>query len=155
MTPSLELFYAAETAPSNGAFQGESKMMRKFNRFVASVLIVCTTGLGLPLPAQAGLVGTQEVTASAQRSEIQRYLDRQEVRDQLQAMGIDAALVEARVAALSDEEAQTLAERLNALPAGGDGVGAVVGALLVIFVILLITDLLGWTKVFPFTRTIK
>lgn len=130
-------------------------MMHKLHRFVASILIVCTAGLGLPLPAQAGLVGTQEAVANEQRGEIQRYLDRQEVRDQLQAMGVDPALVEARVAALSDEEARVLAERLKDLPAGGDGVGAVVGALLVIFVILLITDLLGWTKVFPFTRTIK
>lgn len=130
-------------------------MMHKLKRSIAGVLIVCTAGLGGPLPAQAGLVGTQEVAASVPRSEIQRHLNRQEVRDQLQAMGIDPALVEARVAALSDEEARILAERLDALPAGGDGVGAVVGALLVIFVILLITDLLGWTKVFPFTRTIK
>jgi hypothetical protein len=29
-----------------------------------------------------------------------------------------------------------------------------VGALVLVFVILLITDLLGWTKVFPFTRPI-
>ena len=59
------------------------------------------------------------------------------------------------IAALTDEEARELAARIDALPAGGDGVGSVVGALVLVFIILLITDLLGWTKVFPFTRTIR
>ena len=33
--------------------------------------------------------------------------------------------------------------------------GAVVGALLLVFIILLITDILGFTHVFPFTKPIK
>jgi hypothetical protein len=67
---------------------------------------------------------------------------------------VDAADAQARVAALSDEQAQQLAARIDQLPAGGDGVGDVLGFLLLIFVILLITDILGLTKVFPFTRPI-
>jgi len=63
--------------------------------------------------------------------------------------------VSARVAALSDDEAARLASRIDQLPAGGDGVGAVVGALLLVFIILLFTDILGFTHVFPFTKPIK
>jgi len=44
-----------------------------------------------------------------------------------------------------------LADKLDSLPAGGD----VIGALVLVFVILLVTDILGYTKVFPFTRSVK
>jgi hypothetical protein len=45
-----------------------------------------------------------------------------------------------------------IAGRLDQLPAGQSAVGAVVGAILIIFLVLLITDLLGLTNVFPFVR---
>lgn len=41
-----------------------------------------------------------------------------------------------------------MAEQLEQLPAGA----SVVGALLVVFIVLLVTDILGLTNVFPFTR---
>jgi hypothetical protein len=55
------------------------------------------------------------------------------------------------VDALTDEEVQKVAGKLDKMPAGGD----VIGILFTIFVILLVTDILGFTKVFPFTRSIK
>jgi hypothetical protein len=67
---------------------------------------------------------------------------------------VDPSDVQARVAALSDDQARDLAARIDQLPAGGDGVGDVLGVFVLIFVILLITDILGLTKVFPFTRPI-
>ena len=57
----------------------------------------------------------------------------------------------ARVSALTNEEAHQIAGRLDQLPAGGE----VLGVLLTIFIVLLVTDILGFTKVFPFTRPIN
>ncbi len=57
--------------------------------------------------------------------------------------------MQARVAALSDDEAAQLAARLDELPAGGSDVLSVA---LIIFLVLLFTDIMGWTKIFPFTR---
>ncbi|TMI45537.1 MAG: hypothetical protein E6H41_00675 [Betaproteobacteria bacterium] len=119
---------------------------------IASLLIVSIAGIGLPLPAQAGIVPTGAALGSAQRDRIASMLERADVRAQLEAYGVRAADVKARVAALTDEEAAQLAGKLDSLPAGGDGI---IGALLLIFVVLLITDILGLTKVFPFTRPIK
>ena len=60
------------------------------------------------------------------------------------------------VAPLSDEEAAQLARQIDNLPAGADaGIGPIVGAIVLVFLVLLITDLLGLTKVFPFTRPIR
>src|SRR2546425_923659 len=118
-------------------------MIARLRRLMAGLLIVSIAGLGLPLPAQAGIVSTDAALASAERDRIAAVLDRADVRAQLEAYGVRAADVKARVAALTDEEAAQLAGRLDSLPAGGDGI---IGAL------LLITDILGLTKVFPFTR---
>jgi len=70
------------------------------------------------------------------------------VARQLTAMGVNPAEAGKRVAALSDQELASLSDRIDRLPAGGD----LFGTLGAIFVILLITDILGFTKVFPFTR---
>ena len=132
-------------------------MIAKLRRLISGALIVSIAGLGLPLPASAGMVATDTAVAAAARDHISGILERAEVRAQLEARGISPAEVKARVAALTDAEAAQLAQQIDSLPAGADGgaVGAVVGALLLVFLVLLITDLLGWTKVFPFTRSIR
>jgi uncharacterized protein DUF6627 len=127
-------------------------MIARLRRLVASVLIVSIAGLGLPLPAHAGIVSTDAALASAQRDRIASVLERADVRAQLEAYGVRAADVKARVAALTDEEAAQLAGQLDSLPAGGDGI---IGVLLVVFLVLLITDILGLTKIFPFTKPVR
>src|SRR5204863_8976075 len=51
-----------------------------------------------------------------------------------------------------DEEVAQLAGQLDRLPAGGEGI---IGALVIVFLVLLTADLLGLTKVFPFTRPVR
>jgi uncharacterized protein DUF6627 len=119
-------------------------MIRAFKRFVSSLLIVCLAGLGLPV--HAGMLPTQ-----GDRAQIVSLLDHEEVRTQLQAQGVNPADVKARVAAMTDDEVAQLAGQIDSLPAGGD----VLGILLTVFIVLLITDILGFTKIFPFTRSIR
>jgi hypothetical protein len=52
---------------------------------------------------------------------------------------------------MSDDEVAQLAGRIDQAPAGGD----ILGILFTVFIILLITDILGLTKVFPFTRSMR
>ncbi|HJS39692.1 MAG TPA: PA2779 family protein [Burkholderiales bacterium] len=127
-------------------------MTTKFRRMVAGLLIVCTGALSAPLPALAGIVGTETAIAGAERTRLASLLERGELRAQLQALGVDPAEVQARVAALSDEEAARLVAEIDAAPAGGSD--ALVIALIV-FLVLLFTDIMGYTKIFPFTRSAK
>jgi hypothetical protein len=125
-------------------------------RITSRLLIASVLGLGLPLQStHAGLVGTDKVAVSAQsqpeRERIRTFLDREDVRNELQTQGVDVNTAKARVDALTDEEVQKVAGRLDKMPAGGE----IIGILFTIFVILLVTDILGFTKVFPFTRSIK
>lgn len=82
------------------------------------------------------------------RERLLELLDSDAVVQALEVRGVAPAEARARVAALSDEELHALGTQLDAMPAGGN----VVGVLFSVFVILLVTDLLGLTNVFPFTR---
>lgn len=130
--------------------------MHCFKRLIASVLIATTALMGLPISAQAGMVGTDEAISAASsladRDKVGSFLQREDVRAALQARGVDPQAATDRVRALSDQEVAQLAEQIDKAPAAG--VDAL-GFLLVVFVVLLITDALGMTKVFPFTRTLR
>ncbi len=131
-------------------------MIVRFRRFIARLLIVSLAGLGLPLPAPAAMLSTDAALAHADRDKISGFLDRAEVRAQLERYGANPAQVKARVAALSDDEAASLAQRIDQLPAGADaGLGAVLSAALIVFLVLLLTDILGYTHVFPFTKQMR
>jgi len=122
--------------------------MNCFRRAVAGLLMVCLSATGMA-PAYAGIVSTHAVVSGAARGQVASVLERTDVQARLQAMGVDPAQVQARVAALSDEEAAQLAARLDELPAGGTDFLAIV---LIVFLVLLFTDIMGYTKIFPFTR---
>jgi hypothetical protein len=126
-------------------------MIAKLRRLVASLLVVSIAGLGLPLPVHAGMIGTETTLSSAERGRIVTFLDREDVRQQLQSRGVSPSDVKARVAALTDDEAAQVAANIDSLPAGGD----VLGVLLIVFLVLLLTDIMGFTKVFPFTRSMR
>ena len=125
--------------------------MHAFNRAVARLLILCTIGLGIPLPASAGIVTTDQIHASAERDRVKDFMAREDVRAQMQSFGADADAVRERVDALTDQEISELAGRIDQMPAGG----GIVGVLFAVFIILLVTDILGLTRVFPFTRSVR
>jgi hypothetical protein len=124
-------------------------MTGRIRRIVASFLILCVGAMSAPVPALAGIVGTDAVVAGVERERLAGLLDRSDVQARLQGLGVNPALARARVAALTDEEAARLAAEMDALPAGGDALGVA----LIVFLVLLFTDIMGYTKIFPFTRS--
>jgi hypothetical protein len=118
--------------------------MTNLRRLVASLLIL-TTGL-TAVPVQAAMLAAN---GSAGHQRVLELMQRDDVRAQLAARGVSVDEARARVAALTDAEAADLAARIDALPAGGVGV---LGVALVVFLVLLLTDILGYTKIFPFTQ---
>lgn len=125
-----------------------------FKRFLASMLALSITWLGIAIPtAQAAMVPTSQVIeeSSDNRAEILAFLDREQVQQELLDRGVDPLEAKARVANLSDDEAQLLAGHIDDLPAGGL-LGEILGAAVLIFIVLLITDILGFTDVYPFVN---
>lgn len=109
----------------------------------------------LYIPAvQAGMISApayaeQTIQNDAQRQRVETFLQRTDVQDKLASLGVDPAQAQARVAAMTDQEVATLNQHLDSLPAGGD---SIIGALLLIFLVLLFTDIMGFTNVFPFVK---
>lgn len=130
--------------------------MNAINRILIRLLMVSLCAVGMPAPsAQAEMVSTYNLAVASRlesdRQKLGALLQREDVRAELERNGVDPAQAAARVAALSDDEVATLAGRIESLPAGGDFIAAIV----FVFVLLLITDILGFTKVYSFTRRIK
>jgi hypothetical protein len=107
--------------------------------------------------AMAALVGTESVLDAARvqtaRDRVRILMDREDLQAALVNQGIDPQEAKARAEALSDAEAVRLADAVASLPAGGtSAVAIIVGSILIVFLVLLITDILGYTSVFPFTK---
>ena len=133
--------------------------MKRTTRWTTSLVGACLSFAGFMQAAQATLVTTEQVAASvgvhsatAQRDYVNTTLARADVAAGLQERGVSVEQARARVAALTDDEVAIVAQTLDTAPAGASDV---LGVIVTIFVILLITDILGFTKVFPFTRTIR
>ncbi|MBP5858691.1 PA2779 family protein [Marivibrio halodurans] len=129
----------------------DSNGFRRVALALAMVMALASLPLGV---ANAGMVTTDRAIGQGQAAEaretIKGFMARDAVEEELTALGVDPAEAQARVGTLSDQEAVDLAQRIDEMPAG-QGVGAIIGAGVFIFIVLLITDLLGFTHVFDFT----
>ncbi len=126
-------------------------------RFLTAFLAVSILFTGSIQSVQAAMITTEQVAGSElsnagndDRLRIVAALSREEVQTALAARGIETAQAQARVAAMTDEEASVVASQLDTAPAGG-----IIGVIVLIFLVLLLTDILGFTKVYPFTRTVR
>jgi hypothetical protein len=105
-----------------------------------------------PSPAVGGWMPTR-AAVNGPKARLITLLERKEIAETLESLGVDPQEAARRVAGLTDAEAQAALDRFDALPAGGDSAfGLIVGALVLIFVVLLVTDLLGLTRFYPFTK---
>jgi hypothetical protein len=133
--------------------------MTRTRRLIGWIVAASLGYASLLQGAQAGMIGTEQLAAAGaavepSTSAQQRLLSlvqRDDVARALRERGVSPQAALDRVATLTDDEAAQVAAQIDAAPAGGD----VLGVLVFIFVLLLVTDILGLTKVFPFTRAVR
>lgn len=98
-------------------------MKKTYARLVPTVLLTLAVGFHTPL-VRAELVTTPELAsqqeADAERAKVQQFLEQATVKERLQAMGVDGVFAGQRVAALDQQEIHALAQRIDAMPAGGN-----------------------------------
>lgn len=129
---------------------------RRFARPMSYLVLVCVLGLGNYAPAvQAAMIATETVADAGEtrdnRHRIQQLLNRDTVKTYLEENGVDPSVVQERVDNLSDHEIDALAARLDAYPAG-EGFETLIVLAFLAFLALLITDILGYTDIFPFVK---
>lgn len=127
--------------------------MKLFRKTIFYFLILTLTSVQ-SAPVYAALVDTDALLGSADRNltvnQVIGLLERTAIQRELTAMGVDPDMARDRIAQLTDEELQQLAS-IDGLPAGGSAAGMV----LTVFIVLVITDMLGATDVFPFVKNIN
>ncbi len=112
----------------------------RFVRWHRGTLALC---LALVFPVAHGeLIGTDQVTVpgevsgnkqpqassgtasqtdvSSDKAAIQGFVARADIQKKMQALGLSAVITAQRIALLNDAEARQLADKINALPAGGN-----------------------------------
>jgi hypothetical protein len=128
----------------------------KYGRKVTS-LILCVLLVNMSFgTATEGMLGNAAIMAqseqTAEREAVLGQLKRSEVREQLLAMGVQPEAVESRVLQLSDAEVAQLNQQIADAPAGSS---SVLGAIVLIFIVFVITDVIGATNIFSFIHPVN
>lgn len=107
--------------------------------------------------AMAAMIGTESVINTDRAQNAREYLNsllaREDVRNALFSQGIDPREAKNRLDSLTDEEATRVADQLQELPAGGGFFTALLIVALIVFLVLLVTDITGYTDIFPFVKS--
>jgi len=121
----------------------------RFRTLVSNITAVSLLLASIASPVQAAMVGTQQYLGAQDRAALLATIDstlsRDDVRQELIALGVDPDSALQRANALSDEELQRMAAELESLPAGGDAALALIGA---VFIVLIILELTGVINIF-------
>ncbi len=122
-------------------------------RATAKLLLLMFISISGFIPmSQAAMIGTPQLINSEQaqqdRARLTALLQRTDLTAQLEQAGVDTQQLQARIATLTDQEVATLTEQLDQLPAGS----GILGTAVLIFLVLLATDILGYTEIFPFVK---
>jgi hypothetical protein len=121
-------------------------------RFLTALLAVSILFVSVQPAVNAAIVSTSDLVATEQskvgRESLLNSLEREEVRTALTSQGVDLEMAKQRVSSMTDEEVRALNQKLDEMPAGG----GVVATVVIIFLVLVITDILGWTDVYPFVN---
>ena len=127
------------------------KVFRKTISVLLSIALITVT-FG---STQAAVVSNDVVISQAQhdsaRTELLQIMQREDVRNQLLDMGVSPSAIQSRINMMTSEEIAQLNQQMDELPAGGD----VLGVLLVIFIVFVITDVIGATDIFPFIKPVN
>jgi len=109
----------------------------------------------ITLPVQAAMVNTQQLvqeqSMASERAKLNTMMQREDVQAQFVEMGVSPEEVQQRVAALTDTEVAQLNHQMEQIPAGGD----VLGVLVLIFLVFIVTDIIGATDIFPFVHSVE
>ena len=130
-------------------------MMQLLQRPLALILSMLLIIMPMA-PLQAAIIGNETIINQAPsaltRDTMQELLGQESARQQMQAWGISPELITARINRLTDAELARINQEADTLKAGGTNV---LGVLLIIFIVFVITDVIGATNIFPFIHPVK
>lgn len=122
------------------------------NQFIPKLLILALVYVSGGSTLHAAVITSTDLILQQEdkigREKLLQTLDRAEVKNALIERGVDPTMAKLRVAAMTADEVSSMNQKMDELPAGS----GIVGAALVVFLVLLFTDVMGYTDVFPFVK---
>jgi len=133
------------------------RLLRQKAKPISVFLSILMLLLALPYQSTlAAMIETETVLDMSRGQEARAYLNRiiarEDIQDLFISQGVEPLEAKARIASLSDAEVVRLYDQIEQLPAGGSDIAIVFGTIAIIFIVLLITDILGYTNVFTFVK---
>jgi hypothetical protein len=129
--------------------------MMHFLRRPTAALLSILLALMPMLPAQAAMIGNEQIVNQSlsveTRDSLRQLFEQDTARQQLQAWGVSPDQINTRINSLTDAELARINQQVGDLNAGGN----VLGILLVIFIVFVITDVIGATDIFPFIHPVN
>ncbi len=129
--------------------------MKSIQKYISVLLSVTLMSMSFT-SAQAAMISNDQVINHVQHSnaktELLQTINRSDVKQQLLNMGVRPENIESRINLMTHEEIAQLNQQIGELPAGG---ADVLGVLLIIFIIFVITDIIGATNIFPFIKSVN
>ena len=129
--------------------------MKSIQKYISVLLSVTLMSMSFT-STQAAMISNDVVINRVQHSdaktELLQTINRSDVKQQLLNMGVKPENIESRINLMTHEEIAQLNQKIAELPAGGTDV---LGVLLIIFIIFVITDIIGATDIFPFIKPVN
>ncbi len=117
-------------------------------RFIAVLMTLVFSVAFLQAPVHASMVSTEMLVAGAelemQRDALREQLLREDIREELLALGVDPATVNDRVNRMTAAEIRQVQGQLSSLPAGGS-----LGTVALVLLILILLEVAGVIDIFP------
>ena len=127
--------------------------MSLFKQALLIILSISVIGLSLG-NAQAAVVSNQQIIHKTYQADgkqtLLQTITREDVQQQLLSMGVDSTDIESRINQMTHEEIALLNQQVTELPAGASALGTVA----FVFLVFVITDLIGATDIFPFVNPV-
>ena len=127
--------------------------MKSFRKYIALIVSIALTSVSFS-HVQAAMVTNDVILNQAHNSaktELLQTINRADVKQRFISMGVKPEAVEDRIQLMTADEVAQLNKQIDELPAGGD----VLGVILVVFIVFVITDVIGATDIFPFIKPVK
>jgi hypothetical protein len=123
-------------------------MRMPFRRGISWYLIFAMFLLGMAPAVQASFSPSEALDISkidrdGDIAKIQKVLEKKLIRDRLEKLGFSAEEVRARIAGMTDAQVHQLANRLDQLNVGGDGLEFVVAVLIIAILVVILLHLTG------------
>ena len=128
--------------------------MKFARQTLATILAIAILSMSFN-SVHAARVGNEQIISQTQqldaRTQLVDTINRADVKQQLLALGVEPEHVTSRINQMTADEIAQLNQQIETLPAGGD----LLGVLLVVFIVFVITDVIGATDIFPFIKSIN